>query len=235
MRIVAFIVGILAGFGAHASPAAPPRLGADALFTTETMTIDGRLDEAIWSRVKPVPFMVPVTHDVPKSKTIGKLCWDEDYLYVGFQASDEDLKAIDRKRDGNIWKDDVLEIFLLLPHPIEVVNFEVNIVGSMLDGRRGYPNEEYNMEGFKKGIVVNGTLNDDSDRDQGWSLEVAIPFSELPGQTGAPPVGAEWRFHLARYDWSAYLEGGRELSSTAPLSQVNFHLREEWIPLYFKR
>jgi hypothetical protein len=42
-----------------------------------------------------------------------------------------------------------------------------------------------------------------------------------------------WTCHLARYDYSLYLPDGPELSSCAPLSELNFHLREEWIPLEF--
>jgi hypothetical protein len=77
-------------------------------------------------------------------------------------------------------------------------------------------------------------LNDPSDVDEYWQLEVAIPFADLPTLDGrAPRAGDQWLFHLARYDYSVYLPEGVELSSCAPLRKVDFHRYEDWITLRF--
>jgi hypothetical protein len=108
----------------------------------------------------------------------------------------------------------------------------------------------WNCPKFKHAVKVNGTMCDDSDQDKFWTLEAAIPFAGLPALNGKSPTpgsewrfqalngksptpGSEWRFHLARYDYSKYIENGKELSSTAPLSAVNFHKTEDFVPLRF--
>ena len=77
-------------------------------------------------------------------------------------------------------------------------------------------------------------MNDPSDVDSYWCLEVAIPFSELPDMKGkAPTVGSKWRFHVARYEYSVYLPDGMELSSSARLTAVDFHNAKDWMNLEF--
>ena len=48
-----------------------------------------------------------------------------------------------------------------------------------------------------------------------------------------PVAGDKWAFHLSRYDYSMYLDGGVELSSTALLSKVDFHKAKDWSTLEF--
>jgi hypothetical protein len=58
----------------------------------------------------------------------------------------------------------------------------------------------WNAEGIRIATRVNGTLNNDTDRDDSWTLEVAIPFSayrrSLPQI--APKAGDVWRLNLNR-------------------------------------
>jgi hypothetical protein len=51
-------------------------------------------------------------------------------------------------------------------------------------------------------VRVDGTLNRRSDRDRGWTVELAIPFADL-GLTRAPAPGDVWRMNLYRFDPSA--------------------------------
>ena len=81
------------------------------------------------------------------------------------------------------------------------------------------------------------TLNDYRDEDQGWTLEMAIPFSSLPWMQdrAQPRIGEEWRGHFARWDYSVYLPEGKEISSTTPFTRVNFHQADKFQRLYFQR
>ena len=91
-----------------------------------------------------------------------------------------------------------------------------------------------NCEGVRTGIIITGTLNNWSDVDQYWQMELAIPFVELPSVIG-PKVGDVWRFLVGRYDYSIYLFNGVEFSCSASLSKVDFHLPEEWRSLQFMK
>ncbi|HQZ34708.1 MAG TPA: carbohydrate-binding family 9-like protein [Ilumatobacteraceae bacterium] len=61
----------------------------------------------------------------------------------------------------------------------------------------------FDMPGLRTAVQVDGTLNDDSDIDSGWSLEVAIPWSSLAfladGRSVPPQHGDEWRMFLGRF------------------------------------
>ncbi|MEM2185816.1 MAG: carbohydrate-binding family 9-like protein [Thermofilaceae archaeon] len=70
--------------------------------------------------------------------------------------------------------------------------------------RIGYWN--WDLPGLKWGVYVDGTLNDNSDRDRGWMVEVAIPWSGLqllamPESKPLPPEeGDVWRINLFRFN-----------------------------------
>jgi len=61
---------------------------------------------------------------------------------------------------------------------------------------------DWDCPGMKTAVHVNGTLNDPYDTDEGWTMEMAIPFKALKilsDSVGFPPkIGDLWRFHLAR-------------------------------------
>jgi hypothetical protein len=61
---------------------------------------------------------------------------------------------------------------------------------------------DWNPDGIKIGVTIEGTLNDSSDIDSGWTLEAAIPFElftkVLPA--GQPRSGDRWRLNLTRLE-----------------------------------
>ena len=214
-------------------------------FISEPMKIDGLLNEPAWQRAKPLSFMVPVTFQNVVSETEARLLWDREYLYVGFKAYDKDIWSTYTERDDPTCQEDVLEVFFKTdPQKEPYYNFEINALGTVYDaynlrrqlaggGRRW---SQWNCEGLKVGVHIEGTLNNPEDEDEYWQLEVAIPFAGLPGLKGnIPKPGDEWLFHLARYDYSVYLPEGVELSSCARLSEVQFHRYEDWLTLRFEK
>lgn len=111
----------------------------------------------------------------------------------------------------------------------------INLIGTVHDAHARGSGTPWTCEGLRLGIQTHGTINDPSDRDQGWSMELAIPFVALDALSGAAPrPGDVWRFHVARYDHSVFLPGGEELSSCARLRRRNFHYTEDWIALRFE-
>jgi len=54
---------------------------------------------------------------------------------------------------------------------------------------------------LKYGIDIQGTINDDKDKDVGYTVEVAIPFEQLPGYGKIKPkTGDKLKFMLARLE-----------------------------------
>ncbi len=235
LRLLAFLL-----FTLPAVLTAGEKLTYECRYTSEPIIVDGKLDEAAWNKAPALNFYIPVTDEMPASFTIGKVLWNESYLYVGLKAFDRDIGGKFTERDSPTFKEDVLETFLK-PHEEkdEFYNFEINVLGTVFDARqkKGMALKErvaWSCEGLTWKTSYRGTLNQPADEDEYWCLELAIPFSGLDVLEGtAPEEGDTWLFHLARYDYSAYLPDGEELSSTAHLTKVNFHHYPDWDYLKF--
>ena len=209
-------------------------------YTDEPIIVDGTLSESTWRNARPLPFFVPPDFRVPESRTIAKMLWDDQFIYVAFKAEDMDLKSTFTQRDSKTFLEDVLEIFLQ-PHPPEkfYYNFEINALGTVFDAANGKIKpgdlrQKWNCDDLQTGIRTRGTMNQSDDKDASWVMEVAIPFDSLPSlEQNVPEHKEKWRFHLSRYDYSGYLTDGKELSSCAHLTKVNYHYMPDWMGLIF--
>jgi hypothetical protein len=65
---------------------------------------------------------------------------------------------------------------------------------------------EWDFSSIQSAVHIDGTLNDPSDTDQGWSVEVAIPWKELAmldlskPRDLPPKVGDVWRIDFSRFN-----------------------------------
>lgn len=65
---------------------------------------------------------------------------------------------------------------------------------------------KWDLPGLKSAVAVDGTLNDNADRDRGWTVEIAIPWSGLEvlargdGRTLPPRDGDTWRLDFSRFN-----------------------------------
>jgi hypothetical protein len=89
---------------------------------------------------------------------------------------------------------------------------------------------------------VDGSLNDNTDIDRGWSVEVALPwqgFGALAGGRSVPPrEGDVWRFFLGRFQ--KLMPGGQELQPHpawvwSPHGVYDTHQPERWTEVRFSR
>ena len=207
--------------------------------TSGPVTIDGRLNERAWQDAALIErFDIPGNGEPPRHATRARIMWDDRYLYVAFDATDSDMGATRTQRDSDTYKDDVLEVFLLSePANKRRCNFEINPLGTVRDdyhepGKRFQT--AWNCNAIRIAKRVRGTLNEPTDRDEGWRLEIAIPFACLPTERGgAPEAGDVWRFHLARIDRSESLPEGRQMSSCARMPAPRFHDWTHWAALTF--
>ncbi|QDT09958.1 carbohydrate-binding family 9-like protein [Planctomycetes bacterium K23_9] len=181
------------------------------LRATGPIVIDGKRDESPWASAASIGDFVFTWSDEDdgnRQPTDARMLWDDDYLYVSFQCSDQDVQAKRNTRDSKVYRDDCVEVFASpeINHAENYFNLEMNALGAQLDAYRsasvpGKPSD-WNPEGIQIAVAVDGSINDSSDVDQGWSLEVAIPFSlfkhVLP--SGKPKPGDRWRLNLNRLE-----------------------------------
>ena len=248
-RFLALALGtLLLPFGWHASEGQPagPKPAAtefECRFADTPIKITGKGTDPAWQNAQTIDnFYVPWL-DKPraaKTKTKAKLLWDREFLYFFADMEDADLYADIKEHNGNLWYNDVFELFF---KPAEdkpgYYEFQVNAAGAVLDcffPRRnaGGFDRFKNDSTFHVEAKVNlrGTLNKWTDKDDGWSVEGRIPWTDFLKTGGRPERGEKWKFALCRYDYSVDFEGP-ETSTCAPLTKPSFHQFEDYATLKF--
>jgi hypothetical protein len=224
-----------------ADPAPPTVRAAECRWATSRIRIDGKTDEVAWDKAPLIKdFSVFWQKRLPKTATQARLLWDDRYLYFTAEMEDHDLYADVTQRNGQIWTNDVFELFFK-PQADKLIyyEFQVNAAGTQLElflpsrGSGGYqrfaPLTHFGME---SAVKLQGTLNDWRDKDTGWTVEGRIPWTAFEASGGRPKPGDKWRFALCRFDYSVTFDQP-ELSSSAPLTQASFHRYEDYGELTF--
>ena len=223
----------------------PPRT-YPCLRTEGPIRIDGRADEEAWKTAVVIDQFWRLYTPDPAQLGGGtaRLLWDESFLYAAVDFRDRDLYALFTVHDTTVWRDDVVELFL---KPLEAstryYELHVNPLNTTLD--TAYPSRNAGPwtdfisyeSGMTTAVHLRGTLNDTTDVDQGWSIEIKLPFAAIDAVQGQPPaVGDRWRFAVSRYNFSTRLPEefkGLENSSSIRSLQDGFHTYEQFDFLHF--
>jgi len=226
---------------ARANEDPPTVRQAECRWAKNAILIDGELNDDAW---KGAESLEDFSSFWLKRKSAGKtramLLWDRDNLYFSAEMQDLDLFALTKQRNGMTWEDDVFELFFK-PSQKELAYYEyqVNALNTHLElflpsrGAGGYRRfAPLTNLGMESAVKLLGTLNKHDDKDKGWVVEGRIPWKAFQPTGGRPKAGDQWRFALCRYDYSVYLER-TELTSSAPLTQPDFHRYEDYSELTF--
>ncbi len=186
--------------------------------------IDGKIDDAAWQAAKPVVFVFPWADQTGKlQKTTARLTWDNDNLYIAYECEDDDITAVYTRHDDPTYKDDAVEIFIAPPGVKNLyLGLEMNARAILYDYFFVFPQrllKNYDLPGVQLATSIKGTLNMSGDRDQGWSLEVAIPwrsFADL-ADNPVPKTGDRWIANMNRWDGT---EPNRRLSQWSDAGMV---------------
>ncbi len=193
---------------------------------TTSIIVDGKQEEEVWDKTeaRELNYFYKIDKSTDKQKTTFKMLWDEENLYVFFKCEDQYITARETKRDGQPYFDDCAELFLItVPDSLDThFGFELNLNKASNDFiyfNDYYKNEHavfknYNPK-FKVEITYDGTINNNTDIDKGWTMEMAIPLSEFGalGKLKEVKTGNRWAFLAIRQDRND-LEGNRRSTST---------------------
>ena len=177
--------------------------------------IDGDLDEDVWIKAPWSENFVDIEgggRPKPRFRTMVKLLWDDDYLYIGAYLEEPNVWATLTKRDSIIFLDNDFEVFIDPDADThEYYEFEMNALNTVWDlllikpYRDGGPAVNgWDIHGLRSAVRVDGTLNDARDRDRGWTVELAFPWDALRecAHRDAPPRdGDQWRINFSRVEW----------------------------------
>jgi len=166
-----------------------------AIRTTEKVVVDGTLNDAAWAKA-PVEWDFtqrdPIEGKEPSEKTEIRIVYDDTAIYFGVRLFDHEPQKIVRQFSR---RDDFADAdrFTLQLSPnrdrLTGAIFEVSAAGVQRDAI--ISNDvftDYSWDGvWESAVRIN---------DEGWSLEMRVPFSQLR----FPPGGRQvWGINAARY------------------------------------
>lgn len=194
--------------------------------TVHPPRIDGALDDAAWKEATPVVLGNSFDGSATHVRTTARVLYDDHFLYVAFDCEDPDVWGTLLKRDEAIYNEEVVEIFLDANADGRTYNeLEVSPHNTIFDAY--FPARRQGMDTswdshMVTAVKVNGTIDDPSDRDVGWTVEMKIPFDRLAEVPHLPPhPGDRWRFNLYRLE---HLDRKQvEGQAFSPLFQGDFH------------
>ena len=150
------------------------------------------------------------------------------------------------QHDAVIFHDNDFEVFL---NPSgdgrNYFEFEINALNTSWDlflpkpyHEKGVPVNSWEIPGLKSAIAVDGTLNKPGDKDKGWKVEIAFPWTAFTERSGFGPPrrGDEWRMNFSRVEWQTEAADGnyRKLPGKednwvwSPQGLIDMHRPEKW-------
>ena len=226
---------------------APLPLSYDCEYTKSPIRIDGRLDDPAWKNVKWTSDFFDiqgVSLTRPRFRTRVKMLWDDKYLYIAAELEEPNVHGTLTQHDSVIFHDDDFEVFLKpLPETPSYYEFEMNALNTSWDlflnwpyKLNGKPDNSWGIPNLKTAVAVQGTLNDPSDTDRGWTLEIAYPLDAFESRQHVPlpQNGTTWRINFSRVEWKV----GQPREDNwvwSPQGLVDMHVPEHWGYLNFKK
>ena len=162
--------------------------------TARAPIIDGVLDDDVWKTAAVISDLhqfQPVDHGQPSEDSIFYISYNDNYFFVGARLNDSEADRIIARQlvqGGGLGSDDSFEFILdTFNNGRTGYHFQVNPNGIRREGIYENPND---LNRDWTGIWQVESRVD----EQGWTAEVAIPFTTL----NFDPDSEEWGFTIAR-------------------------------------
>ena len=213
------------------------------------INVDGALDDAAWKSAAWTEDFVDIVGSTGKQltpmRTRAKLTWDDENLYVAAELAEPRIAATIRQRDEQLYREQAFEVFIDPNGDAkDYLELQVNPLNTVCDlsmdkpyREKGKADVRFDLAGLRSAVRVNGSVNEPSDVDEGWTVELAIPWAAikaLSADTVAPPrAGEQWRINFARMRAADPAQGdgdkvAKAISVWAVQGAVNMHLPERW-------
>ncbi|MDR1552229.1 MAG: carbohydrate-binding family 9-like protein [Prevotellaceae bacterium] len=227
---------------------------------SEKIKIDGYFDESAWEKTEWIDDFEDIRGGgFPEYKTQVKMLWDDDFLYLAIKFEDPHICAFITENEKQIYLDNAFELFIDPDGDAhDYYEFEINAAGATWDlqmdkpySRGGNFNSNWTIDNIRKAIFLNGTLNNPTDIDSFWTIELAMPFAALDEYSDGkhPDNETKWRLNFLRVQWNFDIVDGKYVKKTddkgkslrsdlwvwSPQKQVNMHIPERWGIVEFKK
>jgi len=227
--------------------------------TTTSITIDGEDTDAAWSKAEWTDLFEDIENGIkPKYATKVKMLWDETNFYILAKMEEPNVWANLKQRDTIIFYNNDFEVFIDPDNDtFNYYELEINALNTAWDLFLTKPYREsdivvangWDIPGLKSAVKINGTINNPNDTDQGWVLEMAIPWASYKTSyfDKVVPIDKFWRVNFSRVNWQHSIKNGTyERKKDAegkflpeynwvwsPMGVINMHEPEKWGYVYF--
>lgn len=210
------------------------------------ITIDGVANDPGWLGI-PMAELVPAegASGEPLGKATAKMTWNAEYLYVFVSVVDSDITSQYKTQDDPLWKADCVELFIDADSNKQgYVELQVNPNNATFDSwfqtTRAKPGDVEWDSGMATAVKLRGSTEAGDSGDQGWDVEIAIPWAAVKGKDDnmkvrlPPEVGDRWRLNLVRVDRKT---GGKDnevfASSWNRITMADFHALDRMLTAVF--
>lgn len=221
---------------------------------SKPLKIDGKLNEEAWQSAEWTDDFQDIeggSQPVPRFRTRAKMLWDDNFLYVAAELEEPNVWANITQRDAVIFHDNDFEVFIDPDGDTHnYTEYEMNALNTVWDllleqpyRDRNFVLNNYDLKGLISAVAVDGTLNNPSDKDKKWTVEIAFPLSAYAELKAKPADGVQWRINFSRVEWQVEAIDGKYQKKINPASGllypednwvwspqgvVNMHLPEMW-------
>ncbi len=229
-----------------------------AHYAEGTITIDGLANEDVWHKADYSDEFIDIEGiKKPKYNTRFKMLWDEQYVYFFAELQEPHVWGTLKQKDTIVYHNNDFEIFI---DPDgdghNYYEFEINALNTLWDLFLTKPYREettvlndWDANGLKSAVHIDGTLNNPNDKDNNWSIEVAIPIKvfKISYFEKSNLATSFWRVNFSRVQWDFQLDDGRYVRKKdqdgkvareynwvwSPQGVINMHRPETWGYVYF--
>lgn len=230
-----------------------------APFLAGEIVVDGIPDSA-WDAAEWSDLFIDIQgedHKKPTWDTKVKMIWDNDALYILAWLEEPHIWAYLENRDDIVFRDNDFEVFVKPDASTEhYFEYEMNARNTLMDllmtkpyNKGGKAIMTWNSPSITHAVGLEGTLNDPDDEDQGWWVEIRLPYQDIAhhGSNIAPAEGKSWKINFSRVQWQTTVvdgkyvkmkdENGRNIPEDnwvwTPQYVINMHVPEHWGTVQF--
>ncbi|GHV53492.1 hypothetical protein FACS1894181_17310 [Bacteroidia bacterium] len=195
------------------------------------IAIDGKITEEEWGGVPLMGDFADIHDNGPKPylQTLVKMAHDDNGLYFAARMEEPHLWATFTEHDAPLYQENAFEFFIDPSNSTHnYLEYEVNALGTEWDLFLNKPYRDapmlvlsaYEFLGMRSKVYLSGTLNNPSDKDEFWSVEIFVPWHSIyqvaDSPRNKPAEGGQMRVNLQRVEWPLEVQGGKYAKAILP-------------------